>query len=154
MKLSKAKEGDTMNSKQVAEMFGLSIDTLRYYERIGVIPPVTRGENGYRNYQTNDLNWIFLAKSLRSAGLSIESLIEFADLAKLSEVQNVAGAQKQVLKDQLNEIDQKIKEMNEIRALLKYKLDTYDEHLTQFKNGELTPDNVEKLWEMKQYIKM
>ena len=100
------------------------------------------------------MNWIFLAKSLRSAGLSIESLIEFADLAKLSEVQNVAGAQKQVLKNQLDEIDQKIKEMNGIRALLKYKLDTYDEHLIQFKNGELTPDNVEKLWEMKQYIKI
>ena len=66
----------------------------------------------------------------------------------------MAGAQKQILKDQLEEIDQKIKKMNEIRALLKYKLDTYDEHLTQFKNGELTPDNVEKLWEMKQYIKM
>ena len=142
-----------MNSKQVAEMFGLSIDTLRYYERIGVIPRVPRGENGYRNYETNDLNWIFLAKSLRTAGLSIESLIEFAELAKLSEVQNVTEAQKQILTDQLNKIDQKISEMNEVRSLLKYKLDTYDEHLAQFKNGELTPDNVEKLWEIKQYTK-
>lgn len=140
-----------MNSKQVAEMFGLSVDTLRYYERIGVIPPVARGENGYRNYQNNDLNWIFLAKSLRSAGLSIESLIEFAALAKLSETQNVAGAQKQILVDQLKEIDKKINEMNEIRSLLQYKLDTYDEHLDKFINGELTSDNVEKLWEIKHY---
>ena len=153
MKLSKAKEGDFMNSKQVAETFGLTVDTLRYYERIGVIPPVARDENGYRNYQTNDLNWIFLAKSLRSAGLSIDSLIEFAALAKLSEKQNVAGAQKQILADQLEETDRKINEMMQIRALLQYKLETYDEHLDKFKNGELTSDNVEKLWEMKHFTK-
>lgn len=142
-----------MNSKQVSDMFNLSIDTLRYYERIGVIPPVTRDKNGYRNYQTSDLNWIFLAKSLRSAGLSIESLIEFATLANLSETQNVADAQKQILVDQLKEIEKNIEEMEKIHALLQYKIDTYDEHLSKFKNGELTNDNAEKLWEMKYYKK-
>lgn len=140
-----------MNSKRVASMFGLPVSTLRYYERIGVIPSITRDKNGYRDYQTNDLNWIFLAKSLRSAGLSIESLIEFTALAKLSETEDVAEAQKQILMDQLKETDKKIKEMNEVRYLLQYKLDTYDEHLEKFKNGELTSDNLEKLWEIKYY---
>ena len=140
-----------MNSKQVAEMFDLSIDTLRYYERIGVIPPVTRDKNGYRNYQTHDLNWIFLAKSLRSAGLSIESLIEFATLAGLSETQNVDEAQKQILVEQLKEIEKNIEKMNEVRALLQYKIDTYDDHMSKFKSGELTQDNVEKLWDMKHF---
>ena len=142
-----------MNSKQVAELLGLSVDTLRYYERIGVIPPVARDENGYRNYQTNDLNWIFLAKSLRSAGLSIKSLIEFAALANLSEAQNVSRAQKRILAEQLEETDKKINELIQIRSLLQYKLDTYDEHLDKFKSGELTAENVEKLWETKHYIK-
>lgn len=140
-----------MNSKRVASMFGLPVSTLRYYERIGVIPSIARDKNGYRDYQTNDLNWIFLAKSLRSAGLSIESLIEFTALAKLSETEDVAEAQKQILMDQLKETDKKIKEMNEVRYLLQYKLDTYDEHLEKFKNGELTSDNLEKLWEIKYY---
>jgi len=140
-----------MNSKQVAEMFDLSIDTLRYYERIGVIPPVTRDKNRYRNYQTNDLNWIYLAKSLRSAGLSIESLIEFATLAGLSETQNVDEAQKQILVEQLKEIEKNIEKMNEVRALLQYKIDTYDDHMSKFKSGELTQDNVEKLWDMKHF---
>lgn len=76
-------------------MFDLSVDTLRYYERVGVIPPVHRNESDYRNYTTNDLNWIYLAKNLRNAGLSIESLIEFAQLAQLRETQNVEKAQKQ-----------------------------------------------------------
>jgi len=142
-----------MNSKQVAEMFDLSVDTLRYYERIGVIPPVTRDENGYRNYQTHDMNWIFLAKSLRLAGLSIESLIEFTTLAKQSETQDVAEAQKQILTYQMKEIDKKVKEMKEVRALLHYKIETYDDHLGKFKSGELTQDNVEKLWELKHYKK-
>lgn len=57
-----------MNIKKAAELFDLTTDTLRYYERVGVIPPVTRNESGYREYTTRDLNWVFLAKSLRSAG--------------------------------------------------------------------------------------
>lgn len=142
-----------MNSKQVAEMFDLSVDTLRYYERIGVIPPVTRDKNGYRNYQTSDLNWIFLAKSLRSAGLSIESLIEFASLARLSETQNVEESQKQILVLQLEEIEKNIEEMKKVRDLLQYKIDTYDDHMRKFKSGELTEDKVEKLWEMKHFKK-
>ncbi|OUZ37246.1 MerR family transcriptional regulator [Enterococcus sp. 8E11_MSG4843] len=53
-----------MNIKKVAEMFDLSVDTRRYYERVGVVPPVHRNESGYRDYTTNDLNWTYLAKNL------------------------------------------------------------------------------------------
>lgn len=130
-------------------MFDLTIDTLRYYERIGVIPPVSRNKSGYRDYQTNDLNWIYLAKSLRRAGLSIESLIEFAKLAQLRETQNVEAAQKQILAEQYEEIDQKIGELVRVKALLAYKISSYDEHMAKFKAGELTPDKVEKLWKIK-----
>lgn len=135
-----------MNIKKAAEIFDLNIDTLRYYERVGVVPPVTRNENGYRDYTTSDLNWIYLVKNLRNAGLSIESLIEFSQLAQLRGKQDVESAQKQILKDQLVELDQKLAEMQEVRDLLVYKIDTYDDHIAKFKNGELEPDKVEKLW--------
>ncbi|AVC42346.1 transcriptional regulator, MerR family [Enterococcus casseliflavus 14-MB-W-14] len=79
-----------MNIKKAAEVFELSVDTLRYYEHVGVIPPVHRNESGYRDYTTNDLNWIYLAKNLRNAGFSIKSLIDFAQLAQLRETQNDA----------------------------------------------------------------
>ncbi|BAO07497.1 MULTISPECIES: MerR family transcriptional regulator [Enterococcus] len=138
-----------MNIKKAADMFDLSVDTLRYYERVGVIPPVSRNESGYRDYTTNDLNWIYLAKNLRNAGLSVESLIEFAHLAQLREAQNVEKAQKQILVDQLEELDRKLEEMQEVRELLVYKIETYDEHIAKFKAGEMTPDKVEKLWERK-----
>lgn len=138
-----------MNIKKAADMFDLSVDTLRYYERVGVIPPVSRNESGYRDYTTNDLNWIYLAKNLRNAGLSVESLIEFAHLAQLREAQNVEKAQKQILVEQLEELDRKLEEMQEVRELLVYKIETYDEHIAKFKAGEMTPDKVEKLWERK-----
>ncbi|EAG0858080.1 MerR family transcriptional regulator [Listeria monocytogenes] len=136
-----------MNIKQAADMFGLTVDTLRYYERVGVIPPVHRNESGYRDYKTSDLNWVYLVKNLRNAGLSVESLIEFATLAQLRETQNVEAAQKQVLVDQLKELDEKLAEMKKVRDLLVYKIDSYDSHIVQFKAGELNADNVEKLWE-------
>lgn len=135
-----------MNSKEAAEMFGLTTDTVRYYERVGVIPPIERDKNGYRIYTTRDLNWIYLAKSLRHAGVSIESLIEFATLAQLGgEVQK---AQKQILQDQLQEIDEKLAEMTKTRELLRYKIDTYDEHIAKFKTGEVTAENIEELWKI------
>ncbi|EHB5187200.1 MerR family transcriptional regulator [Listeria monocytogenes] len=136
-----------MNIKQAADMFGLTVDTLRYYERVGVIPPVHRNESGYRDYKTSDLNWVYLVKNLRNAGLSVESLIEFATLAQLRETENVEAAQKQVLVDQLKELDEKLAEMKKVRELLLYKIDSYDSHIAQFKAGELNADNVEKLWE-------
>ncbi|EAF3074040.1 MerR family transcriptional regulator [Listeria monocytogenes] len=136
-----------MNIKQAADLFGLTVDTLRYYERVGVIPPVHRNESGYRDYKTSDLNWVYLVKNLRNAGLSVESLIEFATLAQLRETQNVEAAQKQVLVDQLRELDEKLAEMKKVRELLVYKIDSYDSHIAQFKAGELNADNVEKLWE-------
>ncbi|EOY9698236.1 MerR family transcriptional regulator [Listeria monocytogenes] len=135
-----------MNIKQAVDMFGLTVDTLRYYERVGVIPPVHRNESGYRDYKTSDLNWVYLVKNLRNAGLSVESLIEFATLAQLRETQNVEAAQKQVLVDQLKELDEKLAEMKKVRELLVYKIDSYDSHIAQFKAGELNADNVEKLW--------
>lgn len=138
-----------MNIKKAAEMFDLSVDTLRYYERVGVIPPVHRNSSGYRDYTTLDLNWIYLAKSLRNAGLSVESLIEFVKLAQLRGIQDVEEVQKQILFDQLEELDEKIGEMQKVRDLLVYKIETYDDHIAKFKAGEITPDKVEKLWERK-----
>lgn len=138
-----------MNIKQAAEMFNLTVDTLRYYERVGIIPPVSRNSSGYRDYKTKDLNWVYLVKNLRNAGLSIESLIEFSTLAQLRDKQNVEDAQKHILKEQLVELDKKLEEMQQTRELLVYKIETYEDHIAKFKAGELDPDKVEKLWERK-----
>lgn len=136
-----------MNIKQVADMFDLTIETIRYYERVGVIPPIKRDKNGYRIFTKRDLNWVFLAKSLRNAGLSIESLIEFATLSQLEGDERLA--QKDILKDQLKELDEKIEELTQVRKLLQYKITTYDEHIAKFRAGNISDDDIEELWTMK-----
>lgn len=141
-----------MNIKQAAELFDLTPDTLRYYERVGVIPPVTRNESGYRDYQTGDLNWIYLVKNLRGAGLSIESLIAFCALSQVRDTQDVEEAQKQILHEQLDELDERLAELQQARAVLEYKIATYDDHMAKFRAGERTADNVEKLWEEVQRV--
>ena len=56
-----------MTIKEVAEKYDISADTLRYYERVGMIPKVTRRPNGIRDYQESDLGWVELAICMRSA---------------------------------------------------------------------------------------
>ncbi|AYW49928.1 MAG: MerR family transcriptional regulator [Tetragenococcus halophilus] len=135
-----------LRSKDVAEMLDISISTIRYYEKIGIIPPIERNANGYRIYTNSTLNWIYLMKSLKNAGLSIESLLEFSRLSQVEGPER--NKQKQVLKDQLNEIDGKIAEMQRVRNLLSYKIETYDDHLAKFQSGDLTSETAEKLWEV------
>ncbi|SCT74805.1 MerR family transcriptional regulator [Staphylococcus aureus] len=86
-----------MKTKEVVALKNISQDTLRYYEKVGVIPPVNRDENGYRIYNDSDLNWIYLVKNLRNAGVSIESLIEFCRLAQFPKNENIQTQQKQIL---------------------------------------------------------
>lgn len=136
-----------LRSKDVADMLDISISTIRYYEKIGIIPSIERNANGYRIYTNSTLNWIYLMKSLRNAGLSIESLLEFSRLSQVEGSER--KKQKQVLEDQLNEIDGKIAEMQRVRNLLSYKIETYDEHLAKFHSGELTSETAEELWKVK-----
>ena len=63
-----------MTIKEVSEQYEISQDTLRYYERVGMIPPVTRTAGGIRNYTAEDLRWVELAKCMRSAGLPVEAV--------------------------------------------------------------------------------
>jgi DNA-binding transcriptional MerR regulator len=69
-----------MMISQVSERYGLSTDTLRYYERIGLIPRVNRNESGIRDYTELDCRWVEFVKCMRGAGLPIEALIEYVAL--------------------------------------------------------------------------
>jgi len=127
-------------------MFGVTIDTIRYYEKVGVIPPVTRKDNGHRDFTTQDMNWVFLAKSLRNAGVSIESMTKFTELSQATGEKRLE--QKEVLNSQLEELDEKLIEIKKARDLLEYKIETYDDHIAQINTEGLSPENAEKLWEV------
>lgn len=69
-----------MTITEVSEKFDVSQDTLRYYERIGLIPRVNRNKSGIRNYTEEDCKWVEFIKCMRNAGLPIEVLIEYVGL--------------------------------------------------------------------------
>lgn len=69
-----------MTIAQVSQKYGVSADTLRYYERIGLLPPVGRTKSGIRDYTEEDCNWVNFIKCMRNAGLPVETLIEYVGL--------------------------------------------------------------------------
>ncbi len=128
-----------MNIKEVSEKYNISTDTLRYYERIGLIPPVSRNEHGYRDYTEYDCNWVFFAKVMRNAGVSVESMIEYVSL--FLEGNNTQDIRKQILLDQQEKLESKIKSMQETLKYLKHKIAVYDDYILKYEEQELTPHN-------------
>ena len=70
----------SLTIQQTAEACGLSVHTLRYYERIGLIKPIPRRSNGHRLYRAEDLNWIAFLLRLRATGMSIGEMQRYAQL--------------------------------------------------------------------------
>ena len=69
-----------MTIKEISEKYHITADTLRYYERVGMIPPVTRTASGIRDYGPKDESWVSLAICMRRAGLPVEAMIEYVKL--------------------------------------------------------------------------
>lgn len=74
-----------MTIKEVSEKYGITQDTLRFYERSGLIPPVKRTAGGIRDYGPEDLSWVELAVCMRSAGLTVEAISEYVRLSRLGD---------------------------------------------------------------------
>lgn len=134
-----------MNIKQAAEQFDLTTDTLRYYERIGLIPPVSRNESGYRDYSDIDLNWVSFIKCMRDAGVSVESLIEYVSL--FQEGTDSISTRKEILIDQRQELAEKIRVMQETLAKLDEKIEGYEENMLAFQSEHLLSNKGENVHE-------
>jgi DNA-binding transcriptional MerR regulator len=116
-----------VNIKQVSEEKNISADTLRYYERIGLIPPVNRTKGGIRDYTQEDLNWVDFSICMRKAGLSIESLIEYIRL--YGEGEKTISARRDLLVDESHQLAEKIKQMQETLERLQGKIAHYEQNL-------------------------
>jgi DNA-binding transcriptional MerR regulator len=113
-----------MTITEVAKLYDLSADTLRYYERIGIIPSVNRNPNGIRNYTENDCGWVSFAKCMRNAGLPVEVLIEYVTLFQQGEA--TAEARKEILVEQRDKLVVRIAEMQETLDRLNHKIENYE----------------------------
>ena len=69
-----------MNIKSASDLLGISADTIRYYERVGLVPPITRTATGIRDFQDQDIEALEFIKCFRSAGVSVDSLVDYMSL--------------------------------------------------------------------------
>ncbi len=113
-----------MKIAEVSEHYGLSSDTLRYYERVGLIPPVHRKESGIRDYNELDLRRVDFIKCMRSAGLPIEVLIDYVALVQKGD--KTIEARKEILKEQRQLLITRMQEMQKTLDILDHKIEVYE----------------------------
>ena len=118
-----------MRIAEVSERYGLSSATLRYYERIGLLPPVNRAESGIRDYSELDTRRVEFVKCMRSAGLPIEVLIEYIALVQRGD--DTISARKTILQEQRELL---VARMNEMQKTL----DVLDRKIAIYENAVLT----------------
>ncbi|MCR5788354.1 MAG: MerR family transcriptional regulator [Lachnospiraceae bacterium] len=122
-----------MTIKEVCEKYNLKPDTLRYYERVGVIPEVTRTGGGIRDYQEEDIKWVEIAVCMRDAGVPIEMLIEYVKLFKQGD--ETFEARANLLKEARARIVEARKKYDTALERLDYKISRYE---LAMKTGVLT----------------
>jgi DNA-binding transcriptional MerR regulator len=113
-----------MRITQVSDRYGLSPDTLRYYERVGLLPPVNRMRSGIRDYSDIDLKRVEFIKCMRNAGLTIGVLTEYVRLVQQGD--QTIQARKEILKEQRRQLLARMKEMQDTLDLLDYKIEVYE----------------------------
>lgn len=113
-----------MKISEVSEQFGLSMDTLRYYEKIGLLPPINRTDSGIRDYSELDVRRVDFIKCMRNAGLPIEVLIEYFALVQQGD--ETIEARKGILQEQRAQLVTRMAEMQETLDLLNHKIHVYE----------------------------
>ena len=114
-----------MTIKEVCEKFDITPDTLRYYERVGVIPEVNRTLGGIRDYNEEDIAWVENAVCMRSAGVPVEMLIEYVKLYQQGD--ETLEARKNLLMETKNEIQKQLDKYQATMDRLNFKISRYEE---------------------------
>ncbi|WP_274656604.1 stress response transcriptional regulator NmlR [Streptococcus equinus] len=118
-----------MNIKKVSEQTGVSADTIRYYERIGLLPRVRRNKSGIRDFSEQDIATLEFIRCFRRAGMSVESLIEYMNLVEQGE--GTEEARMHLLQEQRDKLDARIDELLATRNRMDYKIKNYQNILLE-----------------------
>lgn len=129
-----------MTIAQVSREYEISADTLRYYERIGLIPPVPRTKSGVRDYDEDSLKWIQLMKCMRKAGVQIEALVEYVALFEQGE--ETVEARKNILVEQRALLLERMRDLQESLERLDSKIEHYDQVIAPEQESLRRPDTV------------
>ena len=113
-----------MRISKVSQLTDMSVDTLRYYERVGLLPPIDRNKSGIRDYNEIDVKRIEFIKCMRKVGLPIEVLIEYFGLVQQGD--QTIEARKNILLEQREKLISRMEEIQETLDLLDYKISVYE----------------------------
>ena len=116
-----------MTIAEVSRKYEISADTLRYYERIGLIPPVPRTKSGLRDYDEDSCGWVELMKCMRAAGVQIEALIEYVALFQQGD--DTIDARKALLIEQREQLLARMEDMQKSLDRLNMKIERYEQGL-------------------------
>jgi DNA-binding transcriptional MerR regulator len=113
----------------VAQSTGLSVHTLRYYERIGLIHPIDRADNTHRRYTTDDIGWIEFLMKLRATGMSIQDMQAYAELQRQGD--DTLPERLEMLKTLQRDVEARIDELHEHLKLIRYKVEIYGQMVAE-----------------------
>lgn len=111
--------------QQTAKKTGLSAHTIRYYERIGLIPTIQRAANGHRRYTEDDIGWIEFLKCLRSTGMPIAEMQRYVELQQEGDA--TLDDRLALLEGHRRRIKAKIRELNSFLQKIEGKIDYYQQ---------------------------
>ena len=127
-----------MKIAEVSEQYSISADTLRYYERVGLIPSVNRNESGIRDYNDLDLRRVEFIKCMRSAGLPVDVLIEYVALVQRGD--QTIEARREILVEQRDLLLTRMEEMQKTLDILNHKIEVYENAVLKKEKGIVAPE--------------
>lgn len=114
-----------MTIAEVSKQYNIPVDTLRYYERIGLLPPVNRAKSGFRDYTEGDCQWVSFIKCMRAAGIPVEALIDYVTLFQQGD--STREARRQILVEQRDLLQARVDEQLRTLEYLSRKIQSYDQ---------------------------
>jgi DNA-binding transcriptional MerR regulator len=114
---------DSYTISEVVALTGLTAHTLRWYERIGLMPHIDRSHTGQRRYSNRDLDWLDLVGKLRLTGMPVADMVRYAELVR--EGDHTYGDRFELLKATREDVLARIAELQDTLAVLDRKIGFY-----------------------------
>ncbi|MET8470916.1 MerR family transcriptional regulator [Streptomyces sp. NPDC006422] len=114
---------DRYTISEVVALTGLTAHTLRWYERIGLMPDVDRSHTGQRRYNNRDLDWLALVGKLRLTGMPVADMVRYAELVRRGE--QTFDERRELLEATRRDVLNRMAELQDTLAVLDHKIDIY-----------------------------
>ena len=115
---------DQYTISEVADVTGMSAHTLRWYERIGLMPHVDRSHTGQRRFSNRDLDWLAFVGKLRLTGMPVADMVRYAELVRAGD--HTTAERRALLEATRSDVQRRIAELQDTLTVLDHKIAGYD----------------------------